>query len=134
MNILFFLTPKENVEYVYDDFSLRQVLEKLDIHGYTAIPVLNHEGHYISTISEGDILMYIKNNKQLNIKKAEDVPLKNIEVRRKINSITINENMDNLLELVMSQNFVPVVDDFNRFIGIITRKDVIKHFYQKIGL
>ena len=42
--------------------------------------------------------------------------------------------MEDLLELVLSQNFVPVVDDFGRFIGIITRKDVIKYFYDKNGL
>ena len=134
MNILFFLIPKENVEYVYDNYTIRQVLEKLDTHGYTAIPVLDHEGQYISTISEGDILMYIKNNSELNLKKSENISINNVEIRRKINSITINSNMEDLLDLVMSQNFVPVVDDFNRFIGIITRKDVIKYFYKKIGL
>jgi len=134
MNILFFLIPKENVEYVYDNYTIRQVLEKLDTHGYTAIPVLDREGQYISTISEGDILMYIKNNSELNLKKSENISINNVEIRRKINSITINSNMEDLLDLVMSQNFVPVVDDFNRFIGIITRKDVIKYFYKKIGL
>ena len=39
--------------------------------------------------------------------------------------------MDNLLNMVMEQNFVPVVDDRGMFIGIITRKDIIKYFYDK---
>ena len=34
MNILFFLTPKSDVAYVEEDDSLRQVLEKMEHHGY----------------------------------------------------------------------------------------------------
>lgn len=38
MNILFFLTPKEDVAHVDEDDTMRQVLEKMEHHGYTAIP------------------------------------------------------------------------------------------------
>ena len=38
MNILFFLTPKEEVAHVEEDDTLRQVVEKLEYHGYSAIP------------------------------------------------------------------------------------------------
>ena len=40
--------------------------------------------------------------------------------------------MEDLLELVLSQNFVPVVDDMNHFIGIITRKAVISHLASQL--
>lgn len=134
MNILFFLIPKADVKFVYNDFTLRQLLEKLDIYKYTAIPILDYEGHYIDTISEGDVLLYLKNNKNLDLKKSENISINDITIRRKINSITVTSNMEDLLELVLTQNFVPVVDDLNHFIGIITRKDVIKYFYNKNGL
>ena len=133
MNILFFLIPKYKVEYIDLDFSIRQVIEKLDAHSYSAIPILDKEGHYINTISEGDILMYIKQNKNLSLLNLEDIDVSNIKIRRKINSITITANMEDLLELSLNQNFVPVVDDLNHFIGIITRRDIIKHFYVKNG-
>lgn len=133
MNILFFLKPKDEVEFVYDDFSIRQTLEKLDIYGYSAIPILDREGKYIDVISEGDILMYIKNNKDYNLKKAENTNIKQIDIRRKTISINVMSNMEDLLDLTLNQNFVPVVDDLNRFIGIITRKDIIKYFYKKNG-
>jgi len=29
MNILFFLTPKDAVEFIYDDFTLRQIIKKM---------------------------------------------------------------------------------------------------------
>lgn len=133
MNILFFLIPKHKVEYVFNDYSVRQVLEKLDAHSYTAIPMLDKEGHYIDTISEGDILMYIKHHKDLSLFNLEDVSIKEVKIRRSVQSITVNSNMEDLLELSLNQNFVPVVDDLNRFIGIITRRDIIKHFYIKNG-
>ena len=47
MNILFFLTPKVEVAYVSDTDSLRQVLEKMEHHGYTAIPLLTPEGNTV---------------------------------------------------------------------------------------
>lgn len=54
MNILFFLTPKEEVAHVEEDDTLRQVVEKLEYHGYSAIPLLALDGKYIGTITEGD--------------------------------------------------------------------------------
>src|SRR5665647_360710 len=59
MNIAFFLVPKSDVAFLYEDYSLRQGLEKMKHHGYTAIPVINREGKYLNTISEGDFLWYI---------------------------------------------------------------------------
>ena len=40
----------------------------------------------------------------------------------------VSATMDDLLQRVMDQNFVPVIDDRNVFVGIITRKDVIGYF------
>ena len=134
MNILFFLKPKDEVEFIYNDYTIRQVLEKLDVHGYSATPVLDQDGHYVGTISEGDILMYIKNNNQLSLKKSENICIDKVTIRRNISSINITANIEDLLELVINQNFVPVVDDLNHFIGIITRKSVITYFYKKNGL
>ena len=54
MNILFFLTPKEEVAHVEEDDTLRQVVEKLEYHGYSAIPLLALDGKYIGTITEGN--------------------------------------------------------------------------------
>ena len=58
MNILFFLTPKSDVAYIEDSFSLRQILEKMEIHRYSAIPILSNTVEYFGSITEGDILWY----------------------------------------------------------------------------
>lgn len=133
MNILFFLKPKATVAYLYDDCTIRQGLEKMHAHGYTAIPVITRDGKYIGTVSEGDYLWYIvlKKAQEQNLKSLEDCYIKDILRNKRDQPVRISETMDNLLMRVMNQNFVPVVDDRGMFIGIITRKDIIKYFYDR---
>lgn len=133
MNIAFFLTLKKDVAYVYDDFSIRQALEKMKHHGYTSVPVISRSGKYISTVTEGDFLWYmldesIEDTDGVSIRDAEDLKLKDIIRKDRSVAVRITATMDELLELAMNQNFVPVTDDGGFFIGIVTRKNIIKHF------
>lgn len=133
MNILFFILTKEKVHYVYESFSLRQVLEKMDNCGYASLPILNNNGEYLGTITEGDILRFIKKHNNLTLKNAEKISLKQIEMKREVKSIKIYSNIEDLLEISLDQNFVPVVDDMNHFIGIITRRSIISYFNEKVN-
>lgn len=133
MNILFFILTKEKVHYVYESFSLRQVLEKMDNCGYASLPILNNNGEYVGTITEGDILRFIKKHNDLSLKNAEKISLKQIAVKREVKSIKIYSNIEDLLEISLDQNFVPVVDDMNHFIGIITRRSIISYFNEKVN-
>ena len=130
MNILFFMKPKGEVSYLYDDFSMRQGLEKLERSGYTAIPVINRRGEYEGTITEGDFLWALKNKFSLDLKQAEEVPLETVKRRPRVEPISINANMEDLVSKAMNQNFVPVIDDKGIFIGIVTRKDIIEFCYK----
>ena len=132
MNILFFLKPKSGVAYIYDYHTLRQALEIMEYHKYSSIPMLNKEGEYVGTITEGDLLWSLKKWDLFHIKDAEDISI--LKVDRKVNyqSVTAESNMEDLIDKAMAQNFVPVVDDHNHFIGIITRRDIIGYCYDKI--
>ncbi len=135
MNILFFLTPKNEVAYIYDDDTLRQTLEKMEHHRYTAIPVIDHvNGKYIGTITEGDLLWDVKERYDLTLKKAEDIPILSIKRKRDNEPVEADADIEDLISKVMNQNFVPVIDDKRCFIGIITRKDVIQYLTEKCGL
>lgn len=134
MNILFFITPKSEVAYINEEFTLRQTIEKMEFHRYTAIPLLNHRGMYIGTITEGDILRCIKERCDLNLHDAEDIPIVEVKRRWHYESVNINCNIEDLVTVSMKQNFVPVVDDEGVFIGIIRRKDIIQYCYEKSEL
>ena len=75
MNILFFLSPKQDLMYVYEDFTLRQTLEKWENNRYASIPILNRKGGYVGTLTEGDILWGLKRYHGLDIEGAEDIPI-----------------------------------------------------------
>jgi len=131
MNILFFLTPKNEVAYIFEDESLRQALEKMEYHKYSAVPVINRRGKYVGTITEGDMLWGIKNKFNLSLKEAEQVTVAALDRRSDNRPVYADSNMEDLIDKALNQNFVPVVDDQKNFIGIITRKDVIRYFYNK---
>ncbi|MBP8855086.1 MAG: CBS domain-containing protein [Oscillospiraceae bacterium] len=131
MNILFFLTPKNEVAYLFDDFTLRQALEKMEHHRYSSIPILNRKGEYVGTITEGDILWAIKQQYALSIREAENVPITEFPHKRDNTPVHVDTTMEELVVAAMSQNFVPVIDDKNSFIGIVRRKDIIQYCYDK---
>ena len=131
MNILFFLKPKSETAYVYDYGTLRQVLETMEYHKYASIPMLNKDGEYVGTITEGDFLWSLKNKFLLDLKMAEDVPIQSVRRRMRFEPISIDSNMEDLVTKAMNQNFVPVIDDKGIFIGIVTRKDIIEFCYKE---
>ena len=132
MNILFFLTPKSEVAYIHDDESLRQVLAKMEYHKYSAVPIISRQGTYVGTITEGDLLWYIKNQLDLNLQEARRILITNVPRRSDNTPVSIDSNMEDLLDKAMKQNFVPVLDDKKSFIGIVTRKDIMKYFADKM--
>ena len=132
MNLLFFLTPKQDVLFVYEDFTLRQTLEKWSNQRLATIPVLRRNGEYVGTITEGDILWGIKNLHGLDLEASEDVPISSFPRRRDYKAVPVTTDMHALLQAAIDQNFVPVVDDQENFIGIITRKDIIRYFYDQL--
>ena len=128
MNILFFLTPKSDVAYIYDEDSLRQALEKMEYHKYSAVPILTKKGGYIGTLTEGDLLWYIKNQLDLNLKESRRIPVTAVPRRSDNDPVYADCKMEDLLDKAMQQNFVPVLDDTQSFIGIVKRKDIMKYF------
>ena len=53
--------------------------------------------------------------------------------RRKDNiPVRVTASMHDLIDRAAGQNFVPVVDDKDTFIGIITRKAIIKYCQQRL--
>ena len=130
MNILFFLTPKCDVAYVKEEDSLRNTLEKMEFHRYSAIPVLSKDGKFDGNLTEGDLLWEIKNQLNLDLKEAEKVLVKDIPMRKHFEAVGINSSMEGLVARSLTQNFVPVVDDLGHFIGIVKRRDLMDYLYR----
>ena len=132
MNILFFLNPKGECVYVYDEDSLRQVLDVMEAHRFASIPMISKStGAYKGTITEGDLLWYIKNQHNLNLHSAKDIRIKDIKRHRDNQPVSVGAKMEDLFSKAVQQNFVPVIDGQKCFIGIITRKNIIEYLCEK---
>ena len=131
MNILFYLVPKSEVMYLYDDYSLRQAMEKMEYHKYSAVPIINRAGNYVGTLTEGDILWELKDRKLSNLHEAEEIMLRHTNLKRDNEPVNVNCNIEDLVMTSMNQNFVPVIDDNGIFIGIVTRKSIIEYCYKQ---
>lgn len=131
-SILFFLTPKAMCTYLYDDYTIRQSLEKMEGAGYSAIPILNRRGEYRGTLTEGDLLWALKNLCYLDLRQAEARRLVEVPRRKDYVPVRITASMHDLVSRASGQNFVPVVDDYGSFIGIITRKAIIQYCCEQL--
>lgn len=131
-NILFFLTPKAMCSFVYDDYTVRQALEKMESSGFAALPILTKRGEYRGTLTEGDLLWALKNMCYLDMRQAEARRIMEITRRKDNVPVRVTVNMHDLVQRASTQNFVPVVDDKDAFIGIITRSAIIKYCSEKL--
>ena len=141
MNIASILIPKSMVTYLYDDFSLRQGLEKMRYHQRTAVPVVTRENKYVGTVSEGDFLWFLtdymknaeKNHKIVDFRDFESISLSELLQKDKNPPVRINANYAKLLECALHQNFIPVIDDRDSFIGIVTRNALLKQLSTEVN-
>ena len=131
-NILFSLTPKAMCAFLYDDYTVRQALEKMEVAGYPTLPILNKRGEYRGTLTEGDLLWALKNLCYMDMRQAEAHRINAIAHRKDYLPVKVTADMQGLVDRARTQNFVPVVDDKDAFIGLITRSAIIQYCQQHL--
>lgn len=127
MNIFQLLTPKSDIMYLTEDTTLAAAMDHIRASGYTAVPVIREDGTYAGTVSEGDFLWAFLDGKDEDMK-GRSLPLTSILQSGRNPAVKIDVNLADIFSEALNQNFVPVVDDRNMFIGIVTRKMVIRFF------
>ena len=129
MNIMRFVVPKSQVEYVTTDQTVRQALEKMRYHRYVAIPVIDGEGRYVGTLRNDDIFAYFFDNGSFDTRLAERSCVTEIVDESYSPPLYHYASMDDLIQRVGQHNFGPVVDDRGCFIGIILRRDILDFLF-----
>jgi CBS-domain-containing membrane protein len=132
MKIAFFLTPKAEVAWVPTTCTVRQAIERMENHSYTAVPVLTPEGRYDSTLTEGDLLWFMKQHPEVRFWDTERAHLADVTRRMVLKPVDIDAEIEALLSLAVDQNFVPVIDGRGVFIGIVRRRSVLTFFRERM--
>lgn len=132
-NILVLLTPKNQLVYLEHDMTLRQAVEKMRVHRFTVIPVINDEtGVYIGSVAEGDLLYNLIKEETISIRDLEDKSVTDIIRPRFMPAMKVDTSLKELVDLITIQNYVPIVDDRGILMGIVTRKSAMKYLIEKI--
>lgn len=125
MNILRVLLPKSQVAFVEDSATIRNGLEKMRYHGYSAVPVIDRDGMYVGTVTEGDFLWFLMDHAGDDRKELERHTVSEILQEGRNLPVKASATVEDVMNKLLSQNFVPVVDDRGAFVGIVTRKAVL---------
>lgn len=128
MNVLGMLKPKYSTTYLEECDSLREGLTIMKASGYTAVPVIDRAGRYVGTVSEGDFLWHMLEHGEESL---DSYQIKQVMKKGRMKAAREENDVETLIEYALFQNFVPMVDDRNCYIGIITRRDIIQNLLQK---
>lgn len=131
MNIAKIMTPKYSTACLQESSTVRQGLEIMKHRGYTAIPVLNREGQYRGSVTEGDFLRHILATGTTDLKDHEHYRVGEIYRSDFCPALSLHASEEEVINAVLQQNFVPIVDDRGCLCGIITRRSVIEYLAQK---
>ena len=133
MNILFYLVPKNNVVYIYDDSTVAEAMQVMGKYRYTSVPVIGRDGSYTGSLREGDILWGLKEREDISDEVLGQILVRQLKRLRDNEPVNIGCTMEELISASMNQNFIPVIDDDGTFIGIVTRKSIISYCLEKCG-
>ena len=125
MNIAKLMVPKALTVCLQSDATLRQGVEAMRSHGYTAIPVLDIEGKFLGCVNDRDFLRYIVTQGHSDPSEYESHTVGEIMRRDFCPPVSMTASRDELIDAALKQNFVPVVDDRGCLCGIVTRRMLI---------
>ena len=133
-SVMSVFTPKKMTSFLNANSTIRQAIEIFDAHRYTIVPLVDDQGQYVGTLSEGDLLRFLKNQINYDIKAAEKYHVKDIERYRSYRSLKVDSLLSEFFALSLEQNFVPVVDDKGSYIGIIKRREIIRYLAERVEM
>ena len=127
------MIPKVSTAFAYENDSVRQGLESMRHHGYTAIPVLSDDNTYLGCITEGDFLRFVLKRGSTDMKDFEQFKIGDLLRKDFCRPLKIQASTEEVIEVALQQNFVPIVDDRGCLCGILTRRAVIATLAEKLA-
>lgn len=121
-----YMISEDNVAHVMEDNTALHAALILVSVGYNSIPVLNKENQFLGTISLADIL---SNLFEVEADSYQEY-LSNIQVKTIMNydakAVKYPYAIEEMMHQLVNQNYVAVVGENEQFIGILTRKELLK--------
>ena len=119
------MIPAENVANVMKEHPLEHALLLLSQAGYSTIPVLDKEDHFVGLLSLNDIVKKMLGIDGIDTSNLEELTVADV-MKTDVAVMRPDAELEDILHLLVDASFLPVVDDNQRFKGIITRKEILK--------
>lgn len=126
-----FIISSEKVAHVQVGNSAEHALLVLTKTGYSAIPVLDSKYHFRGLINAQRITDAILGLDHIEYERLPDIKVDDI-MERDLPLIHVNERFHRALDMLIDQNFLCVIDDDGMFMGILTRRVVLKQLKKQI--
>lgn len=131
MNIAKIMTPKYSTVFLQMNSTVRQGLEMIQRRGYTAIPVLDKDGMYMGSVTEGDFLRHVLEVGTTELKEHERFRVGELLRPDFCPALSLHSSEEDVIHSVLQQNYVPIVDDRGCMCGIVTRRSVILYLAER---
>ncbi|KOO49459.1 cyclic-di-AMP-binding protein CbpB [Viridibacillus sp. FSL E2-0187] len=133
MPITDFIISSEKVAHVQMGNNAEHALLVLTKTGYSSIPVLDAKYRLHGMLSMRMITEPILGMDHIEYERLTDIKVDEI-MDKKVATLNIGDNFQRALDLVINHAFLCVIDDEGTFMGIMTRRVILKqlkkHIYQ----
>lgn len=126
-----YIISSEKVAHVQVGNSAEHALLVLTKTGYSAIPVLDSKYRFRGLINAQRITDAILGLDHIEYERLSDIRVEEI-MEKDLPLIHINERFQKALDMVINQNFLCIVDDEEMFMGILTRRVVLKQLKKQL--
>ena len=126
MKISFFLIPKMETAYMFEHETVRQALEKMEYYRYNTLSVLDEQGRYKYALSATDFFHYMKHHPGTTYEKTEEITLSQVTPQTESKAIDINDDVENLIKILLNQEYTPVIDGKQIYIGEVSVTEIME--------
>ena len=115
----------DNVATLTDTNNLEHALLVLTNIGYSKIPVLNKEQQLVGLISLSNVVSEMFDTESINPERLAEIKVSDV-MDKNVKATMLPFNIEKILNLLVDANFIPVIDENEKFLGIVTRKEILK--------
>lgn len=126
-----FIIPSEVVAHVQIGNSAEHALLVLTKTGYSSVPVLDTKFHFHGLLSTKKIMDGILGLERIEYERLSTIKVDDV-MDRDIVYLKITDTFQKALDLVINHAFLCVVDEEDTFVGILTRRVILKQLKKYI--
>ncbi len=118
-----FLTPADKLAVIIDTHNIDHAKLLLSHMTYSRVPVVTEDGRFFGTIGLTEIIKYQAENELTDEELSQDISL---ITKTDVETVVANYDLAEVMRKLVDYSFLPVVGQNKEFLGIITRKSILK--------